>query len=345
MFSRAPTTIVAPAMPSKAAQILGTTPSRKPRRVEPRPIKPARVAKTPTKVTRSDTARSLTAKVYDQNSFSRAYQSSFTRGNPTSGRRTPGKENMQPLGQTTANPSNESVAPPTPPAKDTPPNFRPVTSPTSPLRRAPSHQDLRDSYAGPIEKGMQLQLQFPTFVLSPSPPKTAIHGNTSASPTKFRPYTAEDYTKLIEGEALQWPYPEQEDEAGHGEGSQSAPLCTDDRDVLQVPHVDRWSEDNHYNERLGQRLSPLPPRFYSPSDRSVRLFKEGESPSQNVSARCLFPFTSPTWTALRRRFLPRLLNSPSPPIFATSLPPSWHLANLITTSDRRQSYALYTTQT
>jgi hypothetical protein len=276
-------------MPAKAAQVFGTTPSRKPRRVEPRPIKPARIMKTPTKVLRADTARSLPAKVYDQHNLVKSHHSSTTRRIRTTGRRSPGNENMQVEGQAAANSSSESMPPPTPPAKDTPPEFYPLVKPSSPLRRAPSHKDLRESYGELPDKGMQVQLQFPMFALSPSPPKTAIFGNSGASPTKFRPYTAEDYTKLIGGEALQWPYPDDNDDEGDKkEGNYSAPLDTKGRDLLELPRPDRWSEDNQYNKRLSRRLSPLPPRFYSPSDRSVRLFKEGESPSQNVSSKRSF---------------------------------------------------------
>lgn len=280
-------------MPTKAAQVLGTTPSRKPRRIAPRPIKSARALKTPTKVPRTDTARSLPGKAYNENNATRTHQSGPSRPNRTTGRRSPGKENLQPQGQAVANTSFESMPPPTPPAKDTPPESRLLVNPSSPLRRAPSHEDLRESYGGLPDRGTQVQLQFPMFALSPSPLKTAIHGNGGASPTKFRPYTAEDYTKLIEGEVLQWPYPEEDGVFGAKERGRSAPLATGDSDLLQLPHADRWSEDNHYNERLGRRLSPLPPRFYSPSDRSVQLFKDGESPSQNVSE--IRPFLLSGW--------------------------------------------------
>ena len=293
MFSRTTATGVTPVMPTKAAQVLGTTPSRKPRRIAPRPIKSARVLKTPTKVPRTDTARSLPGKTYDENNTTRAQQSVSSRPNRTTGRRSPEKENLQPQGQAAANTSFESMPPPTPPAKDTPPESRLLVNPPSPLRRAPSHEDLRESYGGLPDRGTQVQLQFPMFALSPSPLKTAIHGNGGTSPTKFRPYTAEDYTKLIEGEALQWPYPDEGGVFGVKERGRSAPLATEDSDLLQLPHADRWSEDNHYNERLGRRLSPLPPRFYSPSDRSVQLFKDGESPSQNVSE--IRPFLLSRW--------------------------------------------------
>lgn len=268
-------------MPSKAAQVLGTTPSRKPRRVQTRPIKSARVLKTPTKILRSDTAKLLPAKVY-ANQSTRIHYNSASHADRTVSRELPGRE------EAAAN-SFESIPPPTPPAKDTPPEFRAPANPPSPLRRAPSHGDLRESYGGMPDRGMQVQLQFPMFALSPSPPKTAIHGDGGVSPTKFRPYTADEYSELIEGEALQWPYPEEDGVSEMKEGGRSAPLAIEGHGRLQFPLSSR-SDDEHYNARLGRRLSPLPPRFYSPSNRSVQLFNEGESPSQNVSERRAFCF-------------------------------------------------------
>lgn len=278
-------TSAAPAMPSKAARILGTTPARKAHQIESRPIKSS-ILKTPTKAPRSDAARSLPAKVYE------VHYSTSTRRRRTTGRRSPGKGFSPPHKQEAALSSLESIPPPIPPAKDTPPELRPPKNPASPLRRAPSREDLRESY-GHLDRGVQVQLQFPIFALSPSPQKTAIPSRVGTSPTKFRPYTAEDYTKLIEGEAMHWPYPEDAghrvEDAGHQvkEGGRSAPLAVKNCDLLQPPLSSR-SEDSHYNERLGRRLSPLPPRFYSPSDRSVRLFNEDESPSHNVSSKRSF---------------------------------------------------------
>ena len=137
-----------------------------------------------------------------------------------------------------------------------------------------------------------MQLSFPIFALSPSPPKTATQGTGGESPAKFNPFTAEEYTKLIVGEALGWRFAEDEENSEVKEGNFSAPLASakDGHGLLQLPLSSR-SDENHYNERLSRRLSPLPPRFYSPSDRSVQLFKDGESPSQNVSGERSFPIT------------------------------------------------------
>lgn len=269
-------------MPSKAAQILGAnaTPAHKPHRIQPRPIKSAQVLRTPTKTSRSGlVGKPLPAKVY-VNNYTKTHHSAPTRGSRTILQN--GKENTPPHGQTTASSSFESVPPPTPPAKDTPPEFRLPANPPSPLRRAPSHDDLRESYGGVPDRGTQVQLPFPMFALSPSPPKTAIQSNAGMSPSKFRPYTAEDYTKLIAGEPLHWRDPDEDRESEKKHGNFSAPLAKESYVSLQLPLSSR-SDDNHYNERLGRRLSPLPPRFYSPSNRSIQLFQDGESPSQNVS--------------------------------------------------------------
>ncbi|KAJ4983231.1 hypothetical protein SVAN01_11288 [Stagonosporopsis vannaccii] len=287
-FSRTTATCTPPAMPLKAAQILGTTPSRKPRRIEPRPIKSTRVLKTPTKAPRSDTAKSLPAKVYGNMATAKIHHVASTRRRRMTGRRSPGKENTPPQKQVAAPSSLEPTSPPTPPAKDTPPDLRLPKNPPSPLRRAPSCEDLRESYGDHPDRGVQVHLPFPIFALSPSPQKTAVHGTGGVSPTKFRPYTAEDYTKLIEGEAMHWPYSEDDTGCEVKEGGRSAPLVAERCDLLQLP-VSSRSEDKHYNERLGRRLSPLPPRFYSPSVRSIRLLEDDESPSHNTdTSRLLF---------------------------------------------------------
>ncbi|KAF1927349.1 uncharacterized protein M421DRAFT_6137 [Didymella exigua CBS 183.55] len=295
-FARASVTSTTPAMPTKAAQVLGVhaTPAHKPRRIQPRPIKSAQVVKTPTKISRSGTVGKLLP------ANTRINRSTPARGNRTTGRRSSEKDNT-PLHGQTASSSFESMPPPTPPAKDTPPDFRLPTKPSSPLRRAPSHDDLRESYGTIPDRGTQVQLPFPMFALTPSPPKTATQGNGGMSPSKFRPYTAEDYTKLIEGEALQWRYPDEEVDSEVKEGNFSAPLAKESHELLQLPLSSR-SDDNHYNDRLGRRLSPLPPRFYSPCDRSVQLFNDGESPSRNTdTSRMLFapPKPKPSLIHLR----------------------------------------------
>lgn len=273
-------------MPSKAAQILGASSSTGPRRIQPRPIKSAQVSRMPSNISKADASKSLPAKV-DGKHHTKPHRPDTTGVDRMSERRSPGKENSPPHGHPTVDSSLDSMSPPIPPAKDTPPQLRLPANPPSPLRRAASHDDLRESYGMLPDKGTQVQLPFPMFALSPSPPKTAIQGTGGESPTKFRPYTAEDYSKLIHGEALQWPHSIGK-AVGEATDNHSAPLAADTYSQQSPPQSSR-SDDNHYNERLGRRLSPLPPRFYSPSDRSLQLFKDGESPSQNVSERTYLP--------------------------------------------------------
>jgi hypothetical protein len=293
-FTRASAMSTAPDMPIKAAKVLGAdgTSVHQPRRIQPRPIKSARVLKTPTKMSRSGTVCKASPAIPYESSYSKTHHSAPTRGNRTNGRRSSGKENTPPHQQTqmTANSSFESMPPPTPPAKDTPPESRLPAGPPSPLRRAPSQDDLRESYGAAPSRGTQVQLPFPMFALSPSPPKTAIQGTGGESPSKFCPFNAEEYTKLIGGEALGWRFADDEVDSEVKEGNVSAPLVKDSYGLLQLP-LSSHSDDDHYNERLSRRLSPLPPRFYSPSNRSVQLFKDGESPSQNVGDQRSFPIT------------------------------------------------------
>jgi hypothetical protein len=157
-----------------------------------------------------------------------------------------------------------------------------VANPPSPLRRAPVSHNLRESYGDVTDKSLQVQL--PKFALSPSPQKTVVGAE---SPTKHLPYTVEDYTRLIQGDPMQWPYPEKNEPSNFSEqnGNHSMPLDLEGQDHLKFPRPDRWSEDDVYNAGGNCSSNLLPPRFYSPSNRSVRLFKEGESPSTNVSAR------------------------------------------------------------
>ncbi|KAL6704214.1 hypothetical protein ACN47E_008471 [Coniothyrium glycines] len=248
------------AMPSKAAQVLGTS-ARRRHVVQPRPIKSAQSTGTPTKIRRSGTAKSLPPKVVDSEDYSRRHH---RRG---STQRQRDAENTPPVPQ--VNCSFETTVPPTPPAKDTPPESRSMHAPSSPLRRAAPAQDLRESYDTYLDKGMKLR--FPAFALSPSP--SCMNNEQRAggtSPTKFRPYTAEDYSKLIED--CEYPL------------SPSKSI-----EALQLAVPELWKALSHEGKRTSRFLSPLPPRFYSPSNRSVRLFAEGESPSKNSdTSRLLF---------------------------------------------------------
>lgn len=324
----------APPMPSKAAQVLGQEP-RNPTKAEVRPIKPASEIKTPTKAPRSDTSKSLPAKLLSQSTYTRSHHTSAARRNRAANRRSPSgnkhtanAENLPP--ELSVNASFESAAPPTPPAKDTPPECKPAGRSASPLRRAPPGTNrLRDDYEA--DEGDGVMSQFPAFALSPSPGKAYNAEGAGKSPTKHLPCTANEYHKLIAGEPLPWASLAQDSSPGQNQisplsfsplggnlagplnmpakhwseegyynyrheskDSHSAPLDSDNRASLQMPREDRRSEDYLQSNRNSRRYSPLPPRFYSPSDRSVQLFADGETPSKNVSApSCPFLFLSP----------------------------------------------------
>jgi hypothetical protein len=321
----------APPMPSKAAQVLGQEP-RNPTKVVVRPIKPAGPIKTPTKAPRSDTSKSLPAKLLSQSTYTRSHHSSAARRNRASSRKSPPRGSKQssdaedaPL-TSNVNASFESTAPPTPPAKDTPPECKATSRAASPLRRAaPGSDRLRENYQADVDNGEMLK--FPVFALSPSPTKDHNAENTGKSPTKHLPCTAEEYHKLIAGEPLPWAFSPQGDSSrsrkvsplrfsplggnlagpldmpakrwseedyyeqyGEPQDSHSAPLEGENRVSLQLPPQERRSEDYVQSNRDSRHYSPLRPRFYSPSDRSVQLFADGETPSKNVSARSFLPF-------------------------------------------------------
>jgi hypothetical protein len=344
-FGRSSTPV--PAMPPKAAQVLGQAP-RNPTKVVVRPIKPAVPFRTPTRASRSDTAQSLPAKLLNQDTYTRSHHSGAARRNRAASRRSPPRGNKQSSdGETTApavgpNISFESGPPPTPPAKDTPPEGRVTVQPTSPLRRAAPSDRLREDFGVGVELGVQLSL--PAFALSPSPSKVIDAENAGKSPTKYLPCTADEYQKLIKGEPLSWASfakdkpnsepSELQDTSTTGvhhemlHVSQSngwseemeynrheSSLYNHDnpfaRDSLQLPRPERWSEEDQYiyGSRDSRQYSPLQPRFYSPSDRSVQMFAAGETPSKNVSGHCsyLVPSHLPNLVGRVLKLLPHRL--------------------------------------
>ncbi|KAH7065764.1 hypothetical protein BKA63DRAFT_454542 [Paraphoma chrysanthemicola] len=315
-FGRTPQGVPTPPMPSKAAQILGQEP-RNPTKVVVRPIKPAIPFKTPTKAPRSDTSKSLPAKLVNQDTRVLSHHRGTTRRSRHTTRKSPPRgsleapdsENKPPVPG--INSAIDCGQPPTPPAKDTPPENRTIAQPPSPLRRAPPSDRLRDDYGA--YKDDDPKVQFPAFALSPSPTK-ASSAETGKSPTKYLPCTADEYQRLIIGDPLPWAslgrdesfHEQHHDQGGeeqglrHGQdrlsfeeqqGSHSAPL-EGENTTLELPRPDRWSEEQYYN-RNNRRYSPLPPRFYTPSDRSVQFFAEGETPSKNSDTnRLLYTITS-----------------------------------------------------
>jgi hypothetical protein len=324
-FGRSPTPT--PPMPSKAAQVLGQAP-RNPTKVVIRPIVPSGLY-TPTKAARSDTARSLPAKLLNQDTHVRSHHTGAARRNRAVSRRSPPRISKQPSIAETSLPapglvsSFESGPPPTPPAKDTPPEGRATVQPSSPLRRTAPSDRLRESYSANCSA--VAQLRFPAFALSPSPTKLHSPGIADRSPTKHVPSTADDYQRLIAGQPLPWPSPARDDSRPELEDQRTASITRkveEGQDLdSSYPHLwnaekyrdqheqhirshddtasfrlsqppqfpaafDRKSEESQYvySDRGSRHYSPLQPRFYSPSDRSVQKFAEGETPSKNVSA-------------------------------------------------------------
>jgi hypothetical protein len=324
-----------PPMPPKAAQVFGQEP-RNPTKIVVRPIKPSATIKTPTKAPRSDTEKSLPAKLLNQDVYSRSHHSSAARHTRAVSRRSPPRISKQPLNVENTPPvpgfisSFESEPPPTPPAKDTPPDGRTSEQPPSPLRRNARSDRLRESY-----DAVGVQLRFPAFALSPTPSKHPSPEHAGKSPTKHIPSTADDYQKLIAGQALPWPSPTRYEPTQEQKGTHD-PAITAKHEREQIQDLsyraDHWSAEEHQDEHDGQRgsrdvrashtvsgslplpplecdgeqhqflysdrenehHSPLQPRFYSPSNRSVHEFAEGETPSKNVST-IVLALVSLTW--------------------------------------------------
>ncbi|KAI4605727.1 hypothetical protein J4E80_010510 [Alternaria sp. BMP 0032] len=286
-FSKSSSAAAPPAMPNKAAQILGTA-SRQARIIPVRPIKPARpVESTPTRTSRSDTVKSLPAKVVNPDSYAHRHHSGSSRRHRTSGRGSPGRGSLKKQSHNVentrlvpdVNESSDSVIPPSPPAKDTPP---PADRQPSPLRRAaPTRGDLRDSYSDFNDNISRIQ--FPKFDLSPVRSSYILPGHGGSSPAKSRPYTAEDYTKLIEDGSVQRPYPNWDSSPTKAEGKHHAPLAGAGLGSLHLPRPDRLREEcpNTTQETNPANGPHLQPHFYSPSRITHFPFAEGETPSKN----------------------------------------------------------------
>jgi hypothetical protein len=318
----------APHMASKAAQVFGQAP-RNPTIAVVRPIKPAGPFNTPTKAPRSDTTKSLPAKILNPDTHTRSHHSGAARRNraasrrspPSAGRHSSDTENTPP--QPSAKHSFESGCPPIPPAKDTPPENRATVQPMSPLRRTAPSQRLHESYAASSDD--PAVSRFSAFALSPPLSKPQSAEDSGENLTKYIPCAADEYQKLIAGEPLPWGSSTAEDDSsreqsaihaisvdnkleeeqlaqsngqsedqGHGAYTERKDSRDAFRDFMPLasprfPPPDHTSVEYPYayNDRTARQYSPLPPRFYSPSNRSVQMFADGETPSRNVSHTCL----------------------------------------------------------
>ncbi|EOA83221.1 uncharacterized protein SETTUDRAFT_119828 [Exserohilum turcica Et28A] len=283
-FSKSSGSAAPPSIPSKAAQVLGTA-TRQPRTIQARPIKPAlSVQQIPAKSSRPETAKSLPAKIADPDRHAHRHHSGTSRRSRQSGRVSPGRDGLRKQASDAENnppmpassTSSDSIVPPTPPAKDTPPGQRPA----SPLRRVAPAQDLRQRYDIPGGEGMQLHI--PALKPTPSPLMDVLPRQGGASPTKSHPYSAQDYTKPTVGDVLQWPFPERTDSPGKTEGRRSEPLEGATLEALHLPRPDSKSQDHPSSVLEHNNYCPLQPRFYSPKHLAAYGFREGETPSKNT---------------------------------------------------------------
>ncbi|KAH8704643.1 hypothetical protein GQ44DRAFT_716384, partial [Phaeosphaeriaceae sp. PMI808] len=323
-FGRISSNGPAPSMPSKAAQVLGQVP-RNASKVVVRPIKPARPVGTPTKAPRSETSKSLPAKLLNQDTHVQRYHRNTARRNRTASRKSPPRgiqqprntENIPPvpnLKSALANSSFESGPPPTPPAKDTPPDGRALVQPPSPLRRSAPFESLRERYETNNDSEAQLQLPL-SSVLFFAPTKPFDSEIAGKSPTKHVPYTAEEYQLLIRGTPLSWVSPvktsdddsstsglqelkieaESQNEEGLGEMTEEQNKSPRSIPANEDLFIMQWSEEQPipFVKRNSLHYNSLLPRFYSPSNRSVQLFAEGETPSKNSDTKRLLCTVSP----------------------------------------------------
>lgn len=175
------------------------------------------------------------------------------------------------------NPSaSDSTLPPTPPQKDTPP-----------------HLAFRAELEAP--NSLDEQSDIPTFL---KPIQETDDGQKYESPTKFHPYTAADYAKLVSYPSISSACGQidvtleksdgnegHDDENGadhddSGTGNGPGRLC-----ITPVQEYPTWWKK--------RSLVGLPPTFYSPSNRSIKMFEDGR-PSRNVSPNISFAsFRSP----------------------------------------------------
>jgi hypothetical protein len=177
--------------------------------------------------------------------------------------------------------------PPTPPQKDTPPDDKEKIG-LAHIHPAFRFTTIDEEDHVPrelfVDGGMMVQLPYLVTTANPIP------SEGGESPSKFRPYGAEDYAKLIETERIASARALFDYESSSVEGgNHSAPLNSGTQ-ALEVLEKEQWSADNHArhanrpSHSLSGRLRELPPAFYSPSSYSHSLFDEGGRPSQNVSA-------------------------------------------------------------
>lgn len=157
-----------------------------------------------------------------------------------------------------------------------------------------------------------MQLHIPALKPTPSPLMDVLPRQGGASPTKSHPYSAQDYTKPTVGDVLQWPFPERTDSPGKTEGRRSEPLEGATLEALHLPRPDSKSQDHPSSVLEHNNYCPLQPRFYSPKHLAAYGFREGETPSKNVSELLFLPLAFTGSGAPLPHHSPVDSSSPSP---------------------------------
>lgn len=323
-FGRSQAPMAKPLMTSKAAQVLGEAP-RIVRRIEAEPILPPDFDCTPTKAPRSNTAKSLPDKIMNQDDYARNHHRNAARRHRTATRRSPPRTDrqqidmMHPVPALNASYTSASPQPPTPPAKDTPPDGKAILRPASPLRRAAASDRLHQTFKA--QPGLEVKMQYPAFALSPWLSTTGSVKDPEKKQANFQPYTAGEYQNMIVG--TPFPFASEQDTgisetgAAHNPSPASekalAPSLydTDKHSDGRYSHcfgredeqssADRWSGQQYSGKT--QDFGILQPVAYSQQRGSVGPFPGSETPSKIVS---LFvvpaSFTSTTTRSLP--FLP-----------------------------------------
>ncbi|KAF2477374.1 uncharacterized protein BDR25DRAFT_338258 [Lindgomyces ingoldianus] len=256
-------------IPTKAAQILGTSPQVKLRN-NPRPRKSA---------IRSDTSKSLPYKLYDHHSSTRhphhhrsihahngagSHPPSIEDNIQWEGRRGDGVDAL----------SMDDGPPPTPPDKDTPKDTEEKMGGESRFKLEP-HARAAGAHEE-VEHGKEKSE--PGLSMKPGAPMSFQRGT---GPTKIIPFGPEDYAKLAVPEPVKSVHAQVDHTAGKpGDGIYSAPLEGDSGQSLPA-RQGRWSEEDY--RRLTQMGGgQLRPAFYTPSNRSLDLDAGLSRPSANA---------------------------------------------------------------
>ncbi|KAF2751272.1 hypothetical protein M011DRAFT_473773 [Sporormia fimetaria CBS 119925] len=242
----------APAMPSKAAEILGATRLTS----SPAPAKRRDMPSLPWRPPpRSETSKSLPA-LYDNESQSgrQKHQHSIPSRNPSSPRKSKASGSSQQGSNWNTQPSVNQDAP----------------------RRSPSK-------ATHSKKKHSVQLSDNSIpVLNLGSSADPVPSNGKPSPTKFRPYQAEEYAKLVEAPQVLSSRAEVFAGAVELEGDVPENVTKQKDTESPTAYPEWWLNERAKGFPNAQNdLPALPPAFYSPADFARSLFEDGH-PSHNT---------------------------------------------------------------